>query len=281
MKILAKKRYHNYFILNVFIQIVSAIQINFEVQNGFGFSKLFNQYSIYLSIYSSSPLASSLDLFHITTSLLTSLSIFNVFILNMLTSSRILKFFYNFTSLVSILINFSFSCYCFLTAIFNYCLLRNWFSHSSHASAHSEATWLERRESTSSETTSKSSSKEIIFIIKSSHHTKLCKWISSFLCLSVTSFLLVTKHSHLTKSTTKSSTKEVIIIIIEKVCKWVSSSKEIFEYLLSTMHIEMSKICMLEMMTTSAKTTTLTCMSSVDNIFSSICIVIRPLFRVT
>ena len=141
----------------------------------------------------------------------------------MFSSIWILEFFYYFCGLITLIIHTSFFGDCFLTSIFNYCLLTYWFAHSStHITTKAaRLKWLEMATSSSthiwgahhthsthslthspshSTTTKTTITKEII--IKSSHHshlhstthTKLSKWIIILFSL-ITLYFLTPSHS--------------------------------------------------------------------------------------
>ena len=185
-------------------------------------------------------------------------STFDIFILNMLTGTWIFEFFDSFSCLITISVSFSFFCYCFLTSVFYHRLLADGFACSS--SHPSEATWLEWLESSlsestlwseisSSEASSKTSSEKVIIFIESrSHHSKVCKWISVSSLFLLLSILIILIHSpaksssestresmsyHSSTKTLSNTSSKEIIIFIEKVGKWISSSKKFFKDIIS------------------------------------------------
>jgi hypothetical protein len=78
-------------------------------------------------------------LFHVVAFAATAGPIFNILVLDSLSSSGIIKLFDNLLRLVAILIDFGFGRDSFLTAIFYDRLLRNGFTKTTHSSSHAEA----------------------------------------------------------------------------------------------------------------------------------------------
>ena len=260
--------------------------------------------------YSSSPFASIPKLSHIIICATT--SICQILILYQFTSPWILKFFDYFCRLVAILVNLSLFRNCFLSTIFNHCLLTY---RLTHTTTHSTKTArLERLEGATTHTSttthhvhlhstaahsSKSSTTEeiIIIVIKSHSHTKISKWISlsNFLLLIGSLFLLLTSsthstshstlhttthhiHSHSSHTSKSSSSSEEIIVIIKEASERVFSPKELSKYLISRLHIKMMEP---RMATESTAWTSTTCMSSVNHVISSELIIFLSFFLVT
>jgi hypothetical protein len=177
---------------------------------------------------------------------------------------------------MTVLTYFGFSSYGFLASIFDYGLLRNWLTHSSsHTSSHAEAAWLELGEVTSTSASTKVATKELVFI--EVHHAEASKWISLLVGLNV---LLVIIKAHVSHAHVWEATAEEIIVIVVKAGKWVLASKEVFENLLSTMHVEVSKVSLLELEISTTSTTTTRGLASIDDIVSTVLIVVRPLLLV-
>lgn len=171
-------------------------------------------------------------------------SIFNIFILNLLTSSGVVEFFNYFSCLISVLIYFCFGGYCFLTTIFDDCLLRNRLTHSAHASSHTEATWLERTEALIAESSLTSlTSEEVIFVFKPHHTEASSEWVSTlFGChiVIITLLSLSKAATHIIHVWELSSEK--VIFIIKEVGEWISAPEEVSEYFFCTVHVELAEV---------------------------------------
>lgn len=205
-------------------------------------------------------------------------SIFNIFVFNWLSCSWVYRFFYNFSYLLTVfhLCPFSNS---FLLTILNYSWLLYWFSHSTTHT--SKAARLERRWKAITIThhvhvhshahVTKASSKEIIIIIESHSHRLLHKH--------TTLVLFWTSVSHY--STSESTITEKIIIVIKKVWKGITTTKKVFEYFISWLHIKMiiSSITKAKVMIEPTTTTTTMC-STIHNIISTISVEIFSFFLI-
>ena len=175
------------------------------------------------------------------------LSIFDIFILYGVTSTRILEFLDDFSGFISLSINGGLPSHCLLLAVLYNRLLADGLSH---ASAHSEAARLKTAESTASHIaathhhsashTTESRAKEIIIVVESStHHAEITEWIPPL--FGPLGLLLVhvstESHAHLRET----ASKEVIILIVKEAGKRIVATEKVPEYFVSALHIEMVK----------------------------------------
>lgn len=167
--------------------------------------------------------------------LLSCLAIFDVPVLDLLTSSWVLKIFNDLCGLVSISIHSRFFGYGLLTSILNNSLLAYGFTHTS-ATSHAEAARLEGREATTTTLTahlhaSETTPKEVVIVEAHAHewitHTK---WIS---VLATNVRLLICSHSIKAHAHLAETSSKKVIIIIEKVGKWISATEELSENFVS------------------------------------------------
>ena len=107
---------------------------------------------------------------------------------------------------------------------------------------------------------SKTSAEEIVVVdshASHSSHSEVCERISLSLFLSITSHSHLTVHTHsiskthLLKMRASKRLIEKIIIIIEKIGKRILASEEIFEYFVSGPHVKVVEILALEACTSS------------------------------
>jgi hypothetical protein len=173
----------------------------------------------------------------------------------------------------------------FLFTILVYGLLTYWLAHASASTTHTKAAGLEGEGATTLVTASlvtthhhaSSSSKEVVIVIKGIH-TESAHASERILLLLLLSTLF--SHSHLTKTVlahahvhvhtahSSESIIEKVVLLIEEVSKWIPTSKEFSEYVISILHVEVlepstwAKVHVLLEASPSATTTTIARLSS-------------------